>query len=290
MKTAAVTFALGAFLAVSAEAQMGAYLDYYVVKVKPEKRADFENVAKKIVEANRKNGGDTWLTFDTMYGDNDTMAFVSTRKDVGAIDTANDMFMKALKDAYGDGAEAVLHDFNACISSGRGVIRKRRPDLSFNAPANDDDYAKLIGEARYIRTTTVRFKPGHPSDTEELFGMIKQANAKSDPSSMMLVSQAIAGDAAGTYYISSLGPSIGSLDSTAPPLKEVLGEEDFAKYEKIVADSVISSESTIAKIRPELSNPPAPVVEVSRDFWTPQAMPTTAARSKKKGQDKTASK
>ncbi len=55
MKTA-VGIALGAFLAISAEAQIaGSYLDYYTVKVKPEKMADFEAIARKIVEANRKN-------------------------------------------------------------------------------------------------------------------------------------------------------------------------------------------------------------------------------------------
>jgi hypothetical protein len=37
------------------------YLDVYSVQVKPEKRADFDAIAKKMVAANRDNSGDNWL-------------------------------------------------------------------------------------------------------------------------------------------------------------------------------------------------------------------------------------
>ncbi len=280
MKIAAVTIALGAFLAISAEAQMGAYLDEYIVKVKPEKHADFEAIAKKIVDANRKNKGDNWLALDTMYGDADTMAFVSSRKDLGSVETANQTFLKALKDAYGDGAEATLHDFYACLTSSRGEIRKRRPDLSSNAPTNEEDYAKLVGEARYIRTLTVHFKPGHASAAEEMFGMAKAANDKKNPSITIMISQSVVGDEPDTFYVSRLGPSMASLD--LPSIKELLGDQDAARFEKILADSVSGAEARISRFRPELSNPPAPIVEVSRDFWTPQPATSTAARAKKK--------
>ncbi len=288
MKTA-VGIALGAFLAISAEAQIaGSYLDYYIVKVKPEKVADFEAIARKIVEANRKHSGDNWVAFDTMYGDDNTVAFVSTRNDLGSIETANQAFMKALKNAYGNGTEAMLNDFSACITSARGEIRKRRPDLSSNAPASDEDYARLVGEARYIQTVAVRVKPGHGSAAEEMFKIAKAANDKKNPSIAILISQAIAGNDSGTFYVSHLAPSMASVE--LPQLKELLGDEAYSNFQQIAAESTIGAEATIAKIRPEWSNPPAPIVEVSRDYWTPQPAPATAARAKKNVKEKAAGK
>ncbi|MBI3665952.1 MAG: hypothetical protein HY236_06965 [Acidobacteria bacterium] len=55
----AVLFAAAAF------AQMqgfySGYLDIAVVKVRPEKRAEFDAINKKMADANRKNKGDNWI-------------------------------------------------------------------------------------------------------------------------------------------------------------------------------------------------------------------------------------
>jgi len=37
------------------------YLDVYITQVKPEKRADFDAIGKRIVASNRQNKGDTWI-------------------------------------------------------------------------------------------------------------------------------------------------------------------------------------------------------------------------------------
>ncbi len=48
--------------------QPSSYLDVFVVKVRPEKRAAFDAIIKKMADANRDNNGDTWLTAETVYG------------------------------------------------------------------------------------------------------------------------------------------------------------------------------------------------------------------------------
>src|SRR5580704_7033915 len=45
------------------------YLDQYIVKVKPEKRAEFDAINKKMVALNRRNKGDTWLATENTYGE-----------------------------------------------------------------------------------------------------------------------------------------------------------------------------------------------------------------------------
>src|SRR6266849_9985736 len=72
------------------------YLDVYVVKVKPEKRAEFDAINKKIVEANRRNKGDYWLAAETMYGEGNTVYFTSQRTSYADVEKSMDAFMGAL--------------------------------------------------------------------------------------------------------------------------------------------------------------------------------------------------
>ena len=72
--------ALALALALSAAAQESdQYLDVFIAKAKPEKRAEFDAINKKIAEANRKNNGDTWIASETVYGEGNVVTFVSLR-------------------------------------------------------------------------------------------------------------------------------------------------------------------------------------------------------------------
>ena len=42
------------------------YLDVYIVQVKPEKRAEFDAISRKIAAANRQNKGDAWIAMETV--------------------------------------------------------------------------------------------------------------------------------------------------------------------------------------------------------------------------------
>lgn len=288
MKTLFAALALSAALAAPAAAQAmtNEYLDYYIVKVKPEKRAEFDAIAKKIVDANRKHNGDRWLAFETSYGENNTVHFVSNRADLGSIDTAMEAFMKAMKDSYGPGFESIFQEMNNCVVSSRSELRRRRWDLS-SMPGGDEAYTKYLGEARWIRTTAVRIRPGHAAQYEEMATMLKDAAERMNPDNIRLVSQVVAGQAAGTYYAATLRPSLGAWDDKTPTAKELLGDEGYERYLKVVAESVISSETMIGRLLPELSNPPDEVVNITRDFWTPKPTTVTAARAKQPAAKKT---
>jgi len=110
------------------------YLDVYVVQVKPEKRADFDAISKKIAAANRQNGGDSWLAMETVYGPGNRVTFVSTRQSYGEIEKATGTFYEALQKTYGKApTEKMLADFSQCLESSRSEIRRRRWDLNFEA-------------------------------------------------------------------------------------------------------------------------------------------------------------
>src|SRR5262252_10898848 len=155
---------LGAPVAVQAQ---GDYLDVYVVKVKPEKNADFQAITKKWIDANRKYNGDTWIALETVYGEGNVYQFTSVRKDYADLDKANEAGMAAATKAFGkEMAEKMDRDFQNCLVWSRSELRRRRWDLSRKAPADPAAYAKLIGESRVLRTTAVHVRPGRIADFE----------------------------------------------------------------------------------------------------------------------------
>jgi hypothetical protein len=268
---------------VFAQAQEG-FLDVFMVKVKPEKFAEFNVLVKKIVDANRQHKGDTWLATETTYGEGYTVYFSSLRNNYAELEQGSEKFMGSLNKAYGQaGAQKLLQDFNNCIVSSRGELRRRRTDLSSNVPADAAAMNKLIGEARWIRTAIVRVRPGRAGDYEAQRREIKAAAERATPQVATFVSQSAAGQQGTVFYISSVRSSLGSFDADKP-LRDIVGEEGLQKYLKTVSETVLSTETIITRIQPGLSNPAEEIVSVAPNFWKPKpvvAKPKPAAQGGK---------
>src|SRR6476469_8361217 len=76
------------------------YLDVYYAQVKPEKRAEFDAITKKMVVANHKNG-DEWMTLETAYGQGNRITFISMRGSYADIEKGSGAFYGSLEKAYG---------------------------------------------------------------------------------------------------------------------------------------------------------------------------------------------
>jgi hypothetical protein len=254
------------------------YLDVFYVQVKPEKRAEFDAISKKIAAANRKNG-DEWIAMETIYGTGNRISFISMRGSYADIDKGMGAFNSSMEKAYGKAAaEKLFQDFNQCLTSTRGEIRRRRWDLSSNVPDDSAAVMKMIGEARLLRTVVVHIKPGQIGNFEALLKDIKAAREKAGQTS--LVSQAVAGQEGTVFYITVLQNSMAGFDSV-PTTQKLLGEDGYAKYLKTSAEAVESTETLISRFVPEISNAPAEVVAAAPDYWTPK--PVVAAKAKTNG-------
>lgn len=276
---AVVVLSLAASLAAQS---VGDYLDVYYVHVKPDKTAQFETLARKIADANRHNNGDYWLAMETVYGENNTYAFISTRSSYGDIDKAGDAFMAALNKAFGkDAAEKMLNEWNNYIESSRTEFRKRRWDLSWKAPTDAAAYAKYIGETRVLRTTAVHVRPGRAADFEAMWKEVKAAEEKASNSQPVLVSQVLEGGKGATFYVSGLRPGLAGFDNN-PTAKEILGDEAYKKYVQSFAEIVEGTDSMLLRYSAELSSPPQAVVAVAPDFWNPKPVTAKAAPAKPK--------
>jgi hypothetical protein len=249
------------------------YLDEFIAKVKPEKRAEFDAINKKMVALNRRNKGDAWLASEAMYGEGNVVTFVSLRSGFGDAQKALDVFMGALSKPGGmAAAEKIFQDFNNTVMSTRTEMRRRRPDLGTNVPSNAADAAGLIGKARFLYTVNVRVRPGRGLEYEDQIKMVRDARARAGQKESWLVSQSVVGQQGSAYYISRPLGSLGDVDSL-PVLSQVLGASGYKQYQKGLAENTFSTEITISRYLPELSNPPAEIVAVDPAYWNPKPMP-----------------
>jgi hypothetical protein len=281
----AIAACLAAPVAVHAQ---GDYLDVYIVKVKPEKIADFQVLARKWVDANRRFNGDRWLATETLFGEGGVFVFTSLRQDYADIEKNSETGMLAANKAFGKEATLkMLHDWESCLEWSRSELRRRRPDLSRKAPADMDSYAKLIGESRVLRTTAVHVRPGHIADFEALMKEAKEAGEKAANTQPVLVSQVVEGSKGTTFYVTTLRGSLGGFDKN-PTLREILGDDRFKKYLQVSAETMEGSESALYRFSPELSNPTEEIVKVAADFWHPKAVMASAAPKPKSATAKSA--
>lgn len=276
----AVAFGLlTAFVAGQAQEQ---YLDVYVAQVKPEKRAEFDAIAKKMVAANRQNKGDIWLTMETVYGPGNRVTFVSTRQSYDDAEKGSGAFDAAMQKALGKpGMEKLFQDYSQCLVSYRNEFRRRRWDLSSNSPADAAAMAKMLGESRWLRTNVVHVRPGQVEAFEALLKEIKAAREKASPPVTTLVSQAVAGQEGTVFYVTTLQKSMAGFDEL-PTIQKTLGDEGYARYLKTASEVVAGSETVINHFLPELSNPPADVVAAAPDYWTPKTETVAKAATAKK--------
>jgi hypothetical protein len=264
--------------------EQGGYLDTFIAKVRPEKRAEFDAVARKMAEANRRNHGDAWVTLESVYGEQNVVTFISVRSGYADVQKGFASFMGALGKSYGPaGADKIYQDFNNTLASAQNQIRRRRWDLSYNPPADAAAGMKTIGNARFVRTTIIRVRPGHGPEFEALLKDINAASQKSNQPGMRWVSMVTDGGSPFTYYLSRLVGSLGELDN-APPVRQLLGDEGFEKFQKGTAESVESVDYTISRFVPELSYPPAETVAAAPDFWTPKPAPAAKPKAAAPGE------
>ena len=280
MRKACWALAVSVMLALPALAQLqGGYLDVFIAEVKPEKRAEFDAINKKIADANRRQKGDTWVAMETIYGPGNRVTFISTRRNYADVEKGYDLFMGAMGKAFGrEGGAKLLQDFNNCVVSTHGELRRRRWDLSANPPADDAAMASLVGKARWVRTTVVHVRPGQVLNFEAEVKEVKAAREKASPAVTNLVSQADAGQHGTVFYITTLESSLGGFDAITP-LPQLLGEYGYRKFLSSGAEAVQSTESMINRFLPELSNPPEEIASVSPEFWRPKQAPKPKAKA-----------
>jgi len=258
------------------------YLDEYVVHVKPEKRSAYDALIKKLVAANRDHSGDNWVALETVYGEGDTIRFVSTRSSYAETEKASGVFMGAVEKALGHpGTENLLETLASYTADSNSMLLRRRPDLSANFPSDSAAQAKVVGNTRWIRLIRIVVRIGQGPRFEELAKQVKAAEEKAGPNTRSWISQSAAGERASVYYVAELQSSLAGFDG-APVLSQMMGKDAYQDLLKTASEVIQTEDVTLNRFAPELSNPPADTVNAAPDFWrlkTAASKPAAASQS-----------
>ncbi|MFZ0819971.1 MAG: hypothetical protein WAM91_07865, partial [Candidatus Acidiferrales bacterium] len=239
------------------------YVDDFVVHLKSNCDLQMQTLVKKLVAASRANGGDNWLTIESVYGPGDVFRFASIRESYASIEQAQGKMMAALTKAMGEaGVNKFFADLDACAESTQGILRRRRWDLSTGVPADAAAQARVIGNARWERLIEVHVRPGMSLQYEDMLKRVKAAAEKSDPTVMSWVSVSVAGDQGTVYYIAQLRPTLGSFDG-GKSMRELMGDSAYTDYQRDVAQVVTRTDVAIYQFSGELSNAPDDVAAVA---------------------------
>lgn len=157
-------------------------------------------------------------------------------------------------------------------SGERNMIATYRQELSYTpVPPNLPKY-------RFYSILTVRVRPGHVDDYEAMRKMVNAVWEKEGSKQRRVVYGVVSGAPTGTYLILSGMETLASMDPPRPSKSgaEAFGADDWARYQKMQSDFIISSESVLYSVSSKMSYPPKEFIEADPDFWAPKPKPAAA--------------
>lgn len=273
---ALLTLGVSLVLASPVQAQ-DSYVHLYIAHVKPEKRAEFDAVSKRIAEINRKNHGQNFLVYEEVFGDQNAIHYVGIPTKLEEMETTYDAFASAMiKEVGAAGMTKLIQEQNATLVSAHGELRRLSGELSANLPKDAAALYKMLGEARWLRTWIVRVRPARGSLYEAELARNKEAQERANPGVPIFVSTNSAGDWTGTFYTTTVAKTLG--DFNKPKSMGEARGAGYADFAKMAAEAFLDAKTVIYHVLPELSNPPAEVVAADPAFWRPAPAPKPPAR------------
>jgi hypothetical protein len=149
------------------------------------------------------------------------------------------------------------------VSATHDVIARYRDDLSFGI--------EPLGAAHGFTVRTVRVRPGHNGEYEEIRKTVKQAVESANVNRVhSVVFQVVAGAPTGTYLVFTPYTSLAERDTPNEAMSAAMRDVG-SKINDLASKSMISSEDQIFTFNPKFSNPSPDMVKAAPDFWKPKA-------------------
>ena len=155
------------------------------------------------------------------------------------------------------------------VSNNHTVIARYREDLSFGI--------EPLGAAHGFTVSTVRVRPGHNAEYEEIRKTVKQAVESANVKGVhSAVFQVVAGAPAGTFLVFSPFTSLAERDRPNEAMSAAMRDLG-PKVADLQSKAILSSEAQIFTFNPKFSNPSPDMVAAAPDFWHPKAAMAKAA-------------
>jgi hypothetical protein len=234
-------------------------------EIKPGRSAAHEKIEMGYVRAFSKTKYTNYLGADSISGPNEAWFFepydsyASLEKAIQL--TENSPSLKA-ELAVLDAQDGDLR------TGGRVLIAVRNQALSYPGSGQPENLAK----ARYVQAQIIRIRPGHNLEFQEARRMLNDAWKKMKVEQGRPVYNVSSGMPGGTFLVLGATSSLSTLDPapSAMTVPQAMGEADFAKYQKLLAESEINAENFLFALNPRMSNPPKQFLEADKEFWAPK--------------------
>lgn len=160
-------------------------------------------------------------------------------------------------------------------SGQRGMMAVFRPNLSYHP----ERIPPSLPKARYFSVLTVRMRPGHDVEFNQAIRMYLEAMEKANIEGGFATYQVVSGAPGGTFLVFSPLKSLAEFDA-APArdqaINAALGAENGPKLLKLVADSFLTTDSTLFAFSPKMSYVSKEWAAADPDYWKPK--PKLAAK------------
>jgi hypothetical protein len=153
------------------------------------------------------------------------------------------------------------------VSDGHQLVATLNDKWSYQAQAVD------IGKQHYIEVETVRLRPGHDKDWQDLIDLYKAALTKMSLDESDVFYEVKYGAPEGTVLIFTPRASMADIDTTIgndKAFQEALGEDGQKKWSQLLTASVESGRIDLLAVDPEMSYPMESWVKADPDFWKPK--------------------
>lgn len=131
----------------------------------------------------------------------------------------------------------------------------------------------------YIMVTTYRVRPGHNAEFTEFRSLVKSLQEDTKAPNRYLVYNVNSGAPAGTFLLLRALKSLSELDPQ--PNAQPFPAESQRKLNELVAACLISSETSIYNIKPEMSHVPKEFAAANPAFWGAKPKPPSKSAVKK---------
>jgi hypothetical protein len=163
---------------------------------------------------------------------------------------------------------AVMEKDGDYVSDGRQAVATFNEKWSWKPNMN-------ITEMRYFELETIRMRPGHDKEWEELIALYQGAATKMNLDEHDIFYDVHYGAPDGTVLIFTPRKSLGDLDTAmgmGKAFQDALGEKGREQWAKLVEETVAADSTELLEFSPEMSYPPEAWVKADPSYWKPKAM------------------
>jgi hypothetical protein len=189
-----------------------------------------------------------------------------TFAEIEKINQETDKKMTMLNAAMQADADRLEKEAPGMHAGMRDILVTYRPELSFKPGIN-------LPSMRYFAITTIRVRPGQDDQfAEYIRNAINAAREKANADLHIAAFSTVAGLPGGTYLFFRPLKSLAEYDARiGAKVRESMSDDQKKKADKMAADTIMTSETSIYAMNPQMSYMPKEFIAADPAFWSPKA-------------------